>query len=113
MRVMRVRLRGGSVRGVFVPRADADVTFLLTSGGYNAGIVADPRRSDRGYQVATRRHAEPYVDPDTWAARAPRKSGSWWAEWAAWLAERSSGMEAPPARQEALAAAPGQYLLLH
>jgi polyhydroxyalkanoate synthase len=93
--------------------ADADVTFVLTDGGHNAGIVADPRRTDRSYQVGILRHAEPYVDPDTWVAHAQRKSGSWWAEWDAWLAGRSSGMQAPPAQQDTLAAAPGQYVLEH
>jgi polyhydroxyalkanoate synthase len=91
--------------------SDAEITFLLTSGGHNAGIVSEPSRTDRNYQVATRRHGEPYVDPDTWAAQAPRKQGSWWPEWQRWLAARSSAPEAPPAAGPDLAAAPGQYVL--
>ena len=55
---------------------DSEVTFLLTSGGHNAGIVSHPTRADRSYQVATRSHDEPYVDPDVWAERAPRQHGS-------------------------------------
>ena len=69
---------------------DSEVTFLLTSGGHNAGIVSHPTRADRSYQVATRSHDEPYVDPDVWAERAPRQHGSWWPQWQRWLAQRSS-----------------------
>jgi polyhydroxyalkanoate synthase len=90
---------------------DADVTFLLASGGHNAGIVSDPRRTDRSYQVGTRRHGEPYVDADTWAAQAPRRSGSWWSEWQRWLADRSGTPAAPPPIVDALGPAPGQYVL--
>ena len=35
---------------------DAEVTFLLTSGGHNAGIVSEPGHPHRRYRVATRRH---------------------------------------------------------
>jgi polyhydroxyalkanoate synthase len=90
---------------------DADVTFLLTTGGHNAGIVSDPRRTDRSFQVATRAHGEPYLDPDTWAAQAPRQSGSWWPEWQRWLADHSGAPGAPPPIVDALGPAPGQYVL--
>jgi polyhydroxyalkanoate synthase len=90
---------------------DSPVTFLLTTGGHNAGIVSDPSRSDRSYQVATRAHDAPYVDPETWAALTPRQAGSWWPEWQRWLAERSSGMAAARQPGPAIEPAPGQYVL--
>jgi polyhydroxyalkanoate synthase len=90
---------------------DSEVTFLLTSGGHNAGIVSDPLRADRSYQVATREHGEPYVDPDTWAERTPRQAGSWWPQWQRWLAQRSGALDAPPALATGLEAAPGKYVL--
>jgi len=90
---------------------DADVTFLLTTGGHNAGIVSDPRRTDRSFQAATRAHGEPYLDPDAWAAQTPRNSGSWWPEWQGWLASHSSAPAAPPPIVDALGPAPGQYVL--
>lgn len=90
---------------------DADVTFALASGGHNAGIVSPPARTDRSYQVATRSHDDPYVDADTWAALAPRQSGSWWPQWQRWLAGHSSGMLVPPGPGETIEPAPGQYVL--
>jgi len=97
---------------------DTDVTFLLTSGGHNAGIVSEPGHPRRSYQVATRRADEPYIDPDTWQAIAPTYEGSWWPTWQAWLAERSSGRVAPPCPgaptggYPPLGEAPGTYVLV-
>ncbi len=67
-----------------------DYTFLLTSGGHNAGIVSDLGHAGRSYQVATKSNGDQYLDPDGWAATAPRKQGSWWPEWVSWLKQRSS-----------------------
>jgi polyhydroxyalkanoate synthase len=90
---------------------DADFTFLLTSGGHNAGIVNPPQRPGASYRIGTRREGEPYVDPDTWAAQASPQPGSWWPEWQRWLAERSGPPCAPPAAAPALGPAPGEYVL--
>lgn len=68
---------------------DTEVTFVLTSGGHNAGIVSEPGHPRRGYQVATRNEQDLYIDPDTWAARTAGKDGSWWPEWVDWLYGRS------------------------
>jgi polyhydroxyalkanoate synthase len=90
---------------------DAAVTFLLTTGGHNAGIVSEPGHAGRSYQVMARMHDEPYVDPDAWMAQAPRHQGSWWPEWQLWLARHSSAPAAPPAMGKALGEAPGEYVL--
>jgi polyhydroxyalkanoate synthase len=90
---------------------DADFTFLLASGGHNAGIVSEPGHARRGYRVAARPHGAPYVDPETWLARTPRREGSWWPEWQAWLAARSATPGEPPAMGEALGDAPGDYVM--
>jgi polyhydroxyalkanoate synthase len=97
----------------------ADVTFLLASGGHNMGVVNPPDNGFEGssYQLATRRHDEPYLDPDTWVQSAPREDGSWWPAWQRWLAKRSGQEVAPPAMGNAAAGyaplgpAPGQYVL--
>jgi polyhydroxyalkanoate synthase len=91
--------------------AKAPVTFALTTGGHNAGIVNPPGHPHRAYQIASRDACDPYVDPDTWAARTPRRDGSWWTAWGEWLAARSSPKRIPPPPMPAsLAQAPGTYV---
>ena len=57
-------------------QADTEVTYLLTSGGHNAGIVSEPGHAGRSFQVMTRKADDHYRDPDTFLAQAPRKAGS-------------------------------------
>ncbi len=96
---------------------DTEVTFLLTSGGHNAGIVSPPSRTDRRYRMLTMAPDEAYVPPDLWVARAPVRSGSWWPAWQAWLAAHSGEPVAPPplgAPEKGyppIAPAPGTYVL--
>ncbi len=96
---------------------DADITFVLTSGGHNVGIVNPPPAAGRSYQRGHRPADGHYVDPDTWIAANPVQQGSWWPAWSAWLAEQSSPSAAPPSLGATakgyppLADAPGQYVL--
>ena len=96
---------------------DAEVTFVLTSGGHNAGIVSEPGHPRRRYRVATKGAEDRYVDADTWNMQAAEKDGSWWPEWIAWLGARTGAPVAPPAMGAAskgyppLADAPGTYVL--
>jgi polyhydroxyalkanoate synthase len=98
-----------------------ELTFCLTSGGHNVGVVnppgAGPRRS---YQLARRAAGHRYVDPDTWAATAHTHDGSWWPAWEAWLKQHGGDLVAPPAmgrkasrgtQARTLVDAPGQYVL--
>ncbi len=89
---------------------DTELTFVLASGGHNAGIVSEPDHAHRTYQIATAQHNDRYVDPESWAAQTPTKNGSWWVEWASWLGKRSSEPVAPPPMGNALAEAPGSYI---
>ncbi|MBR0660965.1 PHA/PHB synthase family protein [Neoroseomonas oryzicola] len=99
--------------------SDTDVTFVLTSGGHNAGIVSPPGKDGRHFQAMTRVHDDRYLDPDSWAAIAPRQEGSWWPSWAEWLVKAGSAeMVAPPSMGAPgrglppLGAAPGTYILM-
>jgi len=95
---------------------DTEVTFALTNGGHNAGIVSEPGHADRHYRIATKRADGPYVAPDAWAAETPSREGSWWPQWVSWLDARS-GPPAPPPKMGApergyrpLCDAPGTYV---
>jgi len=94
---------------------DTDVTYLLATGGHNAGIVSEPGPDGRGFQVMTRKADDRYIDPEAFLAQAPQKQGSWWPEWVTWLAVRSGEPVAPPAMGGAdhapLGDAPGTYVL--
>ena len=93
-----------------------EVTFLLTSGGHNAGIVSEPGHPGRSYQMAARHGGQPYVDPLSWAQATPHSEGSWWPAWEKWLADHSTrrvsppGLGAPRAGYPPLEDAPGSYV---
>lgn len=95
-------------------QVDADVTFLLTSGGHNAGVVAAPEEPGHSYQVMTKAADAPYVGPDEWLKLAPHVEGSWWPEWSKWLAARSGEPCDPPqiglGDGSGLPDAPGDYV---
>ena len=98
---------------------DTDSTFALVSGGHNVGIV-NPANQPRGsFQLMTRRRGDRYVDPDTWAASAPKFDGSWWPAWEEWLVATGSGERKPPPGigapsrgLPALDPAPGPYVCM-
>lgn len=78
--------------------ADArSITFVLTAGGHNSGIVSEPGHPGRSYRMATRREGEIYVPPERWLASTPVKEGSWWVDWQKWLMAGSGQKGAPPA----------------
>ena len=68
----------------------AQITFVLTSGGHNAGIISEPGHAQRSYQIGCRSAQGAWVEPGQWARQTPQHEGSWWPAWQAWLAERSS-----------------------
>jgi polyhydroxyalkanoate synthase len=94
----------------------SDLTFVLTSGGHNAGVVSGPEHPRRRYRSHTRRSGENYIDPDTWFARNEPNSGSWWPQWNSWLDSQGSEQVKPPAMgaarngYKALRDAPGEYV---
>ncbi|VWB96184.1 poly-beta-hydroxybutyrate polymerase [Burkholderia lata] len=96
---------------------DTDVTFVLTTGGHNAGIVSESGHRGRHYRIKSTRAMDPNLSPDEWADRATEQEGSWWSAWHLWLAEHSDGQRVqPPALgagdpdAEALGDAPGTYV---
>ena len=94
---------------------ETELTFVLTSGGHNAGIVSEPGHAGRHYQQHTTRGQDPWCPPSDWLACAERHEGSWWPAWHDWLVARSTAGQVPartidPA--DALAPAPGHHVLV-
>lgn len=96
---------------------DTEITFVLTEGGHNTGVVAAPGGRNGGFRVMIRPYDGKYTDPDAFLAEAARKDGSWWLEWDDWLNARSGDQVAPPELgapdkgYARLADAPGTYVL--
>lgn len=97
--------------------ADTEVTFVLTSGGHNAGIISEPGHPDRSYRVKMKAANDRYVPPESWLRTATQKEGSWWQEWSDWLIAQSGARELPSdiatstMKRVSLGAAPGTYVL--
>jgi len=99
---------------------DNEVTFVLTNGGHNAGILSEPGHRGRHYLIATRKRGDRYVDPDTWLSLATPVDGSWWPALASWLESKSDAERVPPPGVGApsrglvpLGEAPGLYIFQH
>jgi polyhydroxyalkanoate synthase len=114
----------------------SELTFCLSSGGHNVGVVNPPASADatgatgatdasvsagppRSYRMHSHSADARYQDPDSWLAETPSTAGSWWPAWEAWLRSHASKRVKPPAMgNEAaglppLQAAPGQYVLMN
>jgi polyhydroxyalkanoate synthase len=97
---------------------DAEVTFVLTNGGHNAGILSEPGHPHRHFRIATHRQGTSYIDPDTWVSEHDPREGSWWPAWSNWLLARSGDPIAPPPTGDEatgfapLDDAPGHYVFM-
>ena len=96
----------------------ADYTFMLTSGGHNAGIISGAVHPRRRHRVRTWLNATETLSPEAWFDSTPPRAGSWWPAWEQWLAQHSTPQKVdPPPMGSAssgyvpLADAPGEYVL--
>lgn len=98
--------------------SNTELTFCLTSGGHNSGIVNPPSTAHaHRYQIATRPRDGQYLDPQAWRDTAVTHAGSWWQEWERWLrALTTSHIAAEPVDghtgARTLCDAPGTYVLV-
>jgi len=107
-------------RSVYKMRAltrSTDYTFLLTSGGHNAGIVSGPVHPRRRHRLMTWNDATTVLSPEEWLKQAEMRATSWWPSWQQWLRTHSSMPQvAPPASgataegYTVLGDAPGDYV---
>ena len=106
-----------SVYKVGALTSSTEFTFLLTSGGHNAGIVSGPVHPKRRHRMRTTRAREPALAADEWFETTAPLPGSWWPTWAEWLRTHSSkervappAMGAPDAGYAPICEAPGEYV---
>jgi polyhydroxyalkanoate synthase len=94
---------------------DGDLTFVLTSGGHNSGIVSEPGHVNRHFRIRVRTAGGRTLAPDEWERDTKPKAGSWWLAWGRWLGEHSSGSPGSPPPMGApgfppICDAPGLYV---
>jgi polyhydroxyalkanoate synthase len=86
------------------------IRYVLASSGHIAGMINPP-----GGKGSYWTNEADMPSPARWRETAQRHDGSWWTDWAAWLAERSGGKGAPPPlgsnAHPPLQDAPGSYVL--
>ncbi len=88
------------------------LTFVLTSGGHNAGIVSEPEHRNRHFRMRTREPGARTLGAVEWEQTTPPQNGSWWPELAAWLTRHSTENAVPPPPMgTAICAEPGTYVL--
>jgi polyhydroxyalkanoate synthase len=96
----------------------SDYTFVLTSGGHNAGIISGPAHPRRRHRMLTWTDTHTSLSADEWLEATPVLQGSWWPSWQRWLVAHSSAEQLPPpamgnaaAGYPVLGDAPGEYVL--
>ncbi len=96
---------------------DSDMTFVLTSGGHNAGVVSEPGHPRRHFRLGHRSAGAAYLGSDEWMEAYETQQGSWWPSWANWLSAQSETQVPPPALgSEAyppIGDAPGRFVHEH
>lgn len=94
---------------------DAEIEFVLTSGGHNSGIINPPNVKTSEFKSLVRSKCGHYYYPEQWLQRASSHEGSWWPHWSKWLKDRSGPNTKPPAMgamgYPPLCDAPGTYVL--
>jgi polyhydroxyalkanoate synthase len=90
--------------------------FVLGASGHIAGVINPASKNKRSHWVRDgAAKGDRPATADAWLAGAVEKKGSWWPEWAAFLAENGGDDIAPPgapgnASYGAIEAAPGRYV---
>lgn len=92
--------------------------FVLGASGHIAGVVNPPAKKRRSYWVADNMGGagKPLPgDPNAWLAQAQEKPGSWWPDWAGWLAGHSGKQVKARAKSgnasyRPIEPAPGRYV---
>jgi polyhydroxyalkanoate synthase len=86
------------------------VRFVLGASGHVAGVINPPAANKYGYWTNETLPA----DPDAWLNGASFNQGSWWADWAKWIAgyggEKVPSYHPGDHELSAIEDAPGSYV---
>lgn len=85
----------------------SDVRYTLTNSGHIAGIVNPPENPKAWHW--TKDTVDKREDADAWRASAQRHAGSWWVDWADWIAAHDGEQVTPPTLPPG-EPAPGRYV---
>ena len=90
-----------------------DNRFVLGASGHIAGVINPPAKKKRHYWVAG--DGKLPAKADQWFAKATEHPGSWWPDWAAWLATHSAKRVKAPIQPGSadfpvIESAPGSYV---
>lgn len=91
-----------------------DIRFVMGASGHIAGVINPPAAHKRSHWV--RDDGAFPAEVDDWISGAKEQPGSWWTDWAAWLAPHSGEQGAAPRRYgrgtqfKAIEPAPGRYV---
>lgn len=85
--------------------------FVLGASGHIAGVINPPAKKKRSYWT----NDGAASTAEEWLSGAQEHAGSWWPEWAAFLAKNAGKQVAPPrkpgnARYKPIEPAPGRYV---
>jgi polyhydroxyalkanoate synthase len=86
------------------------VRFVLGASGHVAGVINPPSANKYGYWINEKMSS----GPETWLKAATYHQGSWWTDWATWIANHGGGQV--PSREPGcgklapIESAPGSYV---
>jgi polyhydroxyalkanoate synthase len=91
---------------------DGPVRFVLGASGHIAGAINPVSKNKRSYWTGPDHYP---ADPQAWLDTAAEHPGSWWQDWAAWLAPHKGSEKPAPAvlgsrRHKPVEPAPGSYV---
>jgi len=86
--------------------------YVLGASGHIAGVINPPAKRKRCYWTGS--EGKLPADPQAWLAQAQEHPGSWWDDWAQWLAERGEHKvrrrKPGSANHPVIEPAPGRYV---
>ncbi|TCT03348.1 class I poly(R)-hydroxyalkanoic acid synthase [Paralcaligenes ureilyticus] len=93
------------------------IRFVLGASGHIAGVINPPAKKRRHYWAYENdyQHTDIPGDPEAWLGGASQHAGSWWPDWANWLALHSGSQvrrksKLGNARYMPIEEAPGRYV---